>query len=846
MKKLLVSFLFIILFLFKSISQTNNQSLKQNKPLTQEALVSQNNSDSIAVIEIDNLNSGINNNVNIASLLTASRSPFYGITSYAFYQFRYRFRGYESMNSNSCLNGAALVNLESNTSLESTLIGLNEILYNRESTIGINKSSFAFGGIGTNSNIDTRSVKQKKQTSFGYSGSNTGNINRWFYKHSTGVNSKGWAFVYSGSFHYSKEGYIPGTYSNGVSYYLGIDKRINQKNLISFLTYNSVNETGKGSYQTKEAFELGGSHYYNSVWGYQMGKKRNSAISVNNIPVIQLIHERYVSSKTNIITSVNYLIGERGNTSLNSYHATIPSSVYYANMPSFYLHFGNNDIAMYNVVDNTWRKDESVRQTNWNNLYQSNKGAGDSLMGLIGNRAHYLLGNAITTTYQLGMNSTYNTVIDDKLFIVGGVSYQSEVDEHYMKAEDMLGSDYYVDANQFAEFNFSATKYNQQDSIIRKGGKFLYDYKMMIQNAKGWLQGEYKLNHFDLYLASEYKTSSFYRAGIFSNSLYPNKSKGESVHYTFNGYAVKGGITWKIDGKNYLYTNAYTSSSPPTLSSVFIAPKTRDQSQDNISNETIAGLESGYVVNAPKLRLSIAGYYTESMKGTHLMTYYDDQYANFVNISIKGIDKVFYGVELGVEDKLTNSLTINVASAINRGYYNSRQFATTTVDNVDSILSMDTVYAMNYRIGGTPQEVFSLGSTYRSPHYWFVNISANYYNELWVEMSPVRREYRATTGAVYQSEKWQQIVHQEELPSGYFINLYGGYSWKIPKDWGLKKPAFINFSISINNLFNNLKMIAGGYEQLRYDFKYYDAMAFPNKYRYAIGANYRIAIAIRY
>ena len=837
MKKLLVSFSLILTCLSISIAQTTKPKTDYFKALAP---------DSIPVIEIDDVNAGNNNINNVPSLLTASRDPFYGVVSYGFYQFRYKFRGYESSNSRTYLNGSALVSLETNTSLAATLSGLNEILYYKESTTGIKKASFGFGGIGLNANTDTRSVKQKKQTSFGYSGSNAGSINRWNIKHSTGINSKGWAFMFSGSYHYSKEGYIPGTYSVGGSYYLGIDKRINSKNLLSFLTYNSINETGRGSYQTKEAFDLSANHYYNAVWGYQMGQKRNYAVSTTNMPVMQLIHELFLNNKTNIITGLSFITGEKGSTSIISYHAAIPSPVYYQNMPSYYLHFGNNDTAMYNMVANTWRTDESLRQTNWNNLYQSNKGAGDSLKGLAGNRAHYLLGNAITSANQIGLNSTFNTVVKDKLFLTGGISYQSEVDEHYMKAEDLLGADYYVDANQFAEFDFTDTKYNQQDSIIRKGGKLLYDYKMLIQKAAGWLQGEYKLNHFELYLASEYQATTFYRDGLFTNSLYPDNSKGESVHYSFNGYSVKGGMTWKIDGRNYLYTNAYTASNPPTIANTFLSPKTRNQPQDYIVNESISSMEAGYIINAPKLRMSVAGYYTESKNGTQLRTYYDDQYANFVNIAIRGIDKVYYGAELGVEDKLSSSLTVNLAAALNRSFYNSRQFATTTVDNVDSILSKDTVYAKNYRIGSSPQQVFSIGATYRSPHYWFINVSANYYNDLWVDMSPVRREYRATSGAVYQSDQWKQIIQQEELPAGYFINLYGGYSWKIPRNWGLKKPAFVNFSISINNVLNNMQMIAGGYEQLRYDFKYYDPMAFSNKYRYAIGANYRVAIAIRY
>ena len=799
-----------------------------------------------AVVTLDDNDLDNGSGGNISSMLSAGRDPFYSAVSYNFYAVRFKYRGYDAKSSEILMNGMPLENLENGYSQFGLFGGLNDVVRNREVSLGNKSNSFAFGSMGVTTNFDSRASKQRKQTSFGYTNSNGAFTHRWTLTHSTGMNKNGWAFTFSGSRRWSDENYVPGTYTDSWSYFVGVDKKLSEKHLLSLVAFSSVSETGGASYETKEAFALAGSHYYSSAWGWQMGKKRNAHVYTSNVPVYILTHDFKINTKTNLLTSVGYTTGEKGSTTLDYNTAADPRPDYYAYMPSDFIFHGHSDTAMQNYVANTLMANKNLLQIDWNNLYQSNRNARDTVKGLNGHRSHYVLGNNITSTKRWNFNTTFNTTISQRFLVSGGLGYQSEVNEHYKVAKDLLGGDYMIDVNTFAQFDYHTPKYNQKDTIVRQGGRYSYDYEMHLNKASGWLQGLYKFNHLDVFFAAELSNTSFYRNGIFQNDVFATISKGQSATYNFNNYAIKGGLTYKIDGRNYLYLNEYFATVAPNYNNVYLSPNTRSSVQDQITSESIKSMEAGYVLIAPKVKMRITGYYAETDNEMQVRTYYDDELVNNVNIALRNISKVNYGLEWGAEYKVMPGVTLNGAVGISRSYFNSRQFATTTIDNVDSVVSRDTVYSKNYRVGSTPQEVFTLGINYRSPQYWWVGISCNYFDELWADMSPIRREYRTSTGAPYHSQQWQDIINQEQLPSNFMMDLNAGYSWKLPKSFGFKKTTYVAFNLGINNLLNNQNIISNGHEQLRFDSKYFQPGAFPNKYVYAMGINYHIGATIRF
>ncbi len=63
--------------------------------------------------------------------------------------------------------------------------------------------------------------------------------------HSTGLGRKGWAFSFSASRRWADEGYTDGTYYDGNSFFLGVDKRLNDRHLLSFVAFYTPTENGR-------------------------------------------------------------------------------------------------------------------------------------------------------------------------------------------------------------------------------------------------------------------------------------------------------------------------------------------------------------------------------------------------------------------------------------------------------------------------------------------------------------------------------------------------------------------------------------------------------------------------
>src|SRR5581483_351883 len=217
------------------------------------------------------------------------------------------------------------------------------------------------------------------------------------------------------------------------------------------------------------------------------------------------------------------------------------------------------------------------------------------------------------------------------------------------------------------------------------------------------------------------------------------------------------------------------------VDNAYISARTRDTEQPNLTNETVQTAEAGYILNAPKLKIRLGGYYTLFQNGFDVLTFYHETYRSFVNYALSNIDKLHFGGEFGIEAKIATNLSLNGAAAIGRYYYNSRQNAIVTLDNTAEVLDNQIVYSENYRIASTPQEAYSFGITYRSPKFWFVSITGNYFDEMWLEYNPIRRTYPAVESLDPKSAEWHSILDQTKFDPQYTVDFFAGYSFKVMK-----------------------------------------------------------------
>lgn len=787
----------------------------------------------------------------VSSLLMSSKDVFTQFASFQFSAARYRMRGYMAENQQVMINGVNVNNLETGFSSWSNWGGLNDVTRYVENRFGTVPNRLSFSGPGGYTNIDSKASSFKKGTRISYASANRIFQHRVMVTHSTGMMQNGWAITLSASMRYgdaqiAPKMYAPGTYFNAYAYYLSIDKRINDKHLLSFTGFGAPIEQGRASAATMETYQLAGSNYYNSLWGYQNGKVRNSNVSTAHRPMFMLSHIFNMSPGSKLTTSVFYNFGKSGLTGLNWNDAPNPRPDYYRYLPSYYYMQGdtaNGDLLAGNWVNNV----NSTQQINWDRLIAMNQANLFSLPSQLGQglnstdtRARYILENKIEDLQNIGLNAVYNKRIDN-LFLSIGLNGNIYKNRRYKVVEDLLGATYWLDVDQFAE-NLGVDQAIQQNDVnnpnhlVKEGEKFGYDYTINMNRTELWAQAEYSFDRVDVYAGLTVSNSQIWREGHIANGKFPTTSKGLSEKSNFLNYGVKAGATYKISGRHFLTANGTYFTRTPEANSIFISPRVRNDLTKGVTNEQVMSFDVNYLAKLPTFKMRLTYYYTQINNQVWLRTFWSDLYNNNVNYIMTDVHQNHSGVELGVEKTLFTSHVIQAAFNYGQYIYTDRPKAQAWQDNNNTELFKDrTVYLKNYRVGGSPQMVAGIGYKYNGKKFWFAGLYFNYFDEIYLEPNPDRRTKEAVEHYLdNETELVNKVIEQEKLPSYFTLNANAGKSFRIQKKY------FLNFNLSVNNILNNQTIRTSGFEQLRWDNNNVDK--FDNKYYYMQGITYMLIV----
>ena len=266
--------------------------------------------------------------VNDAStLLHSSRDVFNSIAAYNLGSLRYRVRGNDSKYSDVMINGILMNDPETGRPVFSNWGGLNDAFRNSVIVEGLGRTDAGFGGFGGLTAFSTRASQYRKQVSVGYALSNRSYDHRLFASIGTGEIGKGWYIMamacarYTGLKDMNKKGAYfertEGTFYEAASYFLSVEKKINENHSLDFTFFGAPSQRGGSSPVVQEAYELTGTNYYNPSWGYQTlpdGTRtiRNSRVSYYHQPMTQLTWNWTPSQKTQLTTSAFYFAGPGG------------------------------------------------------------------------------------------------------------------------------------------------------------------------------------------------------------------------------------------------------------------------------------------------------------------------------------------------------------------------------------------------------------------------------------------------------------------------------------------------------------------------------------------------------
>jgi len=802
---------------------------------------------------------------NSSATLSSKGDVYNSQANYSFSPMRFNTRGYESDYESTYINGVHFNGLERGGFNYSALGGLNDATRNKEEIDCLQPTSFTFGNMGSSTNINTRATAFASGTKGGLAFSNRSYKIRGSVLRATGLMANGWALAGSAVVRYADKGINEGTFYKSVGYFFSAEKIINKQQSLSFVTFGAPTERGQSSAATDEVYSLANSIYYNSYWGYQDGKIRNSRIVKSFDPTAIVSHEFKIDEKQLLRTGVGFHYSMYSNSALTFFNAPDPRPDYYRNLPSF-LNDGQVGMDgtingypnqnMKNEITNDWTtRNPTITQIDWDNLIAANKR--NNVNNPI-DTAKYAIERRHNDLMETTLNSTYTNQFNKELKITAGIEAKYSKGIHYKTMDDLLGATQIVDKDPFAERDyklgenpsFLQNDLRHPDRVIKTGDKFGYDYDIDILTASAFAQNQWVLNNMDLYYAAKVTYTEFSRYGRMENGRATGKnppidsvqSYGRGKTWSKVTPSVKGGVTYKIDNRNRISINALAEYKAPIPNNAYVSQRIKDLFVPGLQQERILSYDLTYSFNYPGIRGRITGFQTHSLDGVELASYYDDTYNTFVNHSMSGVNKLYRGIEAGVSVKLNTSFTLTLAGTVADYHYTDSVKGVLNFENGAYADEADWVMLKDVKLATGPQTAGSIALDYFNPKMWFATVTLNYFDNNYIDVAPLR--FTKKYIAMYQTQIQQDVLGaQEKLKGGFMLDASLG------KVIYLKNRRSLNFNISANNLLNS-KIKTSGFQQARVPIDNNvitgNVYKYPPKYYYALGINFFATISYKF
>ncbi len=830
--------------------------------MTLEAELASGNDLFTITLSDDELNDDTSGADNISGLLSSSMDVFQRTAAFEFSSSFFRMRGLDSDNGSVLINGIEMNKVYNGRPQWSNWGGLNDVVRNQVLTAGLTPSEYNFGGILGTTNIIARASSYRKGGRVTYSSSNRSYTNRVMASYASGLLDGGWSYAFMASRRWGNEGYQDATLYDANSFFATVEKKINDKHSLNFTSIYAPNRRGKSSPNTQEVYDLKGIKY-NEYWGYLDGEKKNSRIKETEEPILMLNHYWDLNSKTSLNTNVAYQWGKLGNSRLDFPGGANPSPAYYQKLPSYFLadddgpDYENAYIAEQEFINNG--------QIDWNRIIDANL-----TNNIGGNYAAYALYEDRSDDSQVTVNTILNTELSENIILNASVNYKTLKSENFAEVIDLLGSNTGVlNVDSFDGFQFDL---NNPDQVAFEGDKYRYNYNLYADVISGYAQGVFKYNKVDFYLAGSITKTDYYRDGLYRNEANANNSYGKGGEVDFTGFGAKAGFTYKISGKHLIDVNGGYITRAPSLRNTYSNARVNHDvvgvvngvnvTGQEITEEKITSFDASYIFRSPIVNARLTGFYTKTEDANEISFYYADgiggffddqgnvQTNNLVSEVLQGVDKRHLGAEFGIEAQVTP--TIKLKGAASYGQYTYDNNPNLYISANDQAAFYGESNLKDYKVAGGPQKAYSVGFEYRDPDYWWFGATANFFDETYVDVSPLLRTssfYTEPTDGLpmndYNPEIARDLLKQEEFGSYMVVNLIGGKSWKI-------NDYFVGFFASVGNVLDK-QYRTGGFEQGR-NANYRELLEdnsnpkrrFGPKYWYGRGANYFLNVYFRF
>lgn len=844
--------------------------------------------------------------------LSASKDIFNNIASYRFSEMRFNVRGYDSQYQDVYLNGIRFNDALTSYGPWSLWSGLNDATRNQETTSGLEMSDYGLGGVAGTTNINARASQLRK--GFRASVVNSTQLYRFrvMVSYASGALDNGWSYGFSFSTRQGGNGYVNGVYYNAYGYFASAEKVFNSRHRLSATILGAPTTRGAQQASTQEAYDLWGDNYYNPNVGLQGGEERNSRVRRMHEPIAMLNYNWQISENTNLSVATSVRFGFNGYSALTWYKGEDPRPDYYRKLPSYYgdrlerrmmlnnYALANDMTPPFTDVDIETDRMKVVEYTkNWDGYIDFDGLVRDNMIGEEnatygeGHRSVAMIEERHTDQIDYNFAAQLGHIFRGGSKLTVGLRARVNRTEYYSTVKDLLGGDYWLDVDKFAERDFGNNVESYQNNMayynkyghaqaVKEGDKYGYDYYAHVRQGQLWAMYEIVAGGFSANIGAEVGLSSMWREGLWEKGLFLNKNAGDDRGKTSYGnsdkidnltYKVKANLAYQFSGAHSIEANATLMQNAPMFNNAFVSARTRNQITPGLDAEKIYGFDLTYNLRTPWIRARLSAYYTQMLDQSKVISFYDDTQSSFTNFAMSGIDKRYMGVELGLSIPIAWGLSLQGAVSYGDYIYTSNPKFTQMIDNSATDVVNSVVNWKGMKVESTPQTAINVGLNFRGPKNWFASVDFNYYDRLYLSMNPMyRTQYLANeimriydfqnleTGRqkAYVIDVIDDIRRQEELGNAYTLSA------SIGKNWYIKYKYTLGFSLQVNNILNNQSVRTGGYEQMRLN-KISDPILFPDsdgvmqivekpttysrfdsKYFYMNGWNYYLNVYFRF
>lgn len=824
----------------KSVSiEVENLGVTELKPIRVTELNANEDVSMIGIIDAGMVDDDVETSgQDVSSTVILSNDIFLNKTAYQLSPARFSPRGYNSTQEVKYINGVEFNDQNRGVFNYAAVGALNDMTRNGDVTNFTAPSSFTFGELGGTENINMRASSYTPGGKLTLSYTNRNYYLRGMFTYSTGLKDNGWAFTTSIGGRYSNEGNIDGTFYKNVSFAFSAEKQwLGGQHSLSMVAFVSPVQRGQQGSSYREVYELTGNYLYNPNWGYQNGEKRNAKVVTAFDPTAIISHIWKINDNMTLTTGVGAHYARYGNTALNWYNAPDPRPDYYRYLPSYF-----EDEMVQLRYKELWRTNQTgFTQINWDDLYLAN--ANNIRNG--NGAAVYMLEERRSDLLETSFNSTLNARMSRHFDITAGIGARYTQSRQFKTVADLLGAEYVLDIDKFAEQDFSGDPDKIQNDLNRpqrkvyEDGIFGYNYNLNIYSLNAWVVNQYHSRYWDYYYGMKLTYTSFQRDGKMRNGRYPDSSFGKGMRHQFTDLMVKGGLTYKFNGRHMINANISYGSEAPLPNEAYVSPRITDRTIDDMKSGRILSADINYIFSTPRLAGRIGVFQTNFYDQMERTSYYDGIEGTFINHVLYGVNRIHRGIELGATYKLDDHWSFDLAGTVGEYYYSNNPDGIKNSEN-GKIVEREQVYMKDVYVGGVPQIAGTFGIRYFI-NYWFLGANLNGFARNYIDAAPLRRlasSYAEVTPYNQYYEAFKQLTTQERFPAAYTLDL------SIGKIFYLPGRQSINFNLSLNNVLNKKDICTGGYEQGRFDLEHPER--FGGKYYYMQGINCFLNVSYRF